>query len=118
MVANGVSACYVDARVAGLRAHGEPHESTPVSLHTNHLRDCLHEHAVLVVPGFIAQDIQGRTVLLGRGGSDLTALFLAKNLEARLNNQAEAPVKELNAGSLLLSAVWSRIKRLFGRTSR
>jgi homoserine dehydrogenase len=81
--ANGVSARYVDARVAGLRAHGDPHESTPVSLNAGHLRECLHEHAVLVVPGFIAQDIQGRTVLLGRGGSDLTALFVAKNLGAR-----------------------------------
>jgi homoserine dehydrogenase len=83
LVANGVSARYVDARVAGLRAHGEPHESMPVSLNTSYLHECLHQSAVLVVPGFIAQDIQGRTVLLGRGGSDLTALFLAKNLEAR-----------------------------------
>lgn len=83
LIENGVSACYVDARVAGLRAHGDPHESTPVSLNASYLRECLHEHAVLVVPGFIAQDIQGRTVLLGRGGSDLTALFLAKNLDAR-----------------------------------
>lgn len=83
LVANGVSARYVDARVAGLRAHGEPHESTPVSLNAGYLRECLREHAVLVVPGFIAQDIQGRTVLLGRGGSDLTALFVAKNLDAR-----------------------------------
>lgn len=84
LVANGVSARYVDAREAGLRAHGDdPHESTPVSLNAGHLREHLQEHAVLVVPGFIAQDIQGRTVLLGRGGSDLTALFVAKNLEAR-----------------------------------
>lgn len=79
---NGVSARYVDAREAGLRAHGDPHESTPVALNTEFLHACLHEHAVLVVPGFIAQDIQGRCVLLGRGGSDLTALFLAKNLNA------------------------------------
>ncbi|HEY0682912.1 MAG TPA: homoserine dehydrogenase [Steroidobacter sp.] len=83
LVANGVSARYVDARAAGLRAHGDPHESTPVSLNASYLHECFQEHAVLVVPGFIAQDIQGRTVLLGRGGSDLTALFLAKNLDAR-----------------------------------
>ncbi|MBL8268468.1 homoserine dehydrogenase [Steroidobacter sp.] len=83
LVAHGVSACYVDARAAGLRAHGEPHESTPVSLNAGYLRDHLQDHAVLVVPGFIAHDIQGRTVLLGRGGSDLTALFVAKNLDAR-----------------------------------
>lgn len=81
--ANGVSALYVDARVAGLRAHGDPQESTPVSLNAGYLRECLRDHAVLVVPGFIAQDIQGRTVLLGRGGSDLTALFVAKGLDAR-----------------------------------
>lgn len=83
LVESGISARYVDAREAGLRAHGDPHESTPVSLNADHLRACLHDHAVLVFPGFIAQDIQGRCVLLGRGGSDLTALFLAKNLEAR-----------------------------------
>ena len=80
---NGVSARYLDTREAGLRAHGDPHESTPVSLNTEHLHACLRDHAVLVVPGFIAQDIQGRCVLLGRGGSDLTALFLAKGLNAR-----------------------------------
>lgn len=83
LVVNGVAARYVDARAAGLRAHGDPHESTPVSLNTSHLLEHLREHAVLVVPGFIAQDIQGRCVLLGRGGSDLTALFLAKSLDAR-----------------------------------
>jgi homoserine dehydrogenase len=83
LVESGVSARYVDAREAGMRAHGDPHESTPVALNTEHLRGCLHDHAVLVVPGFIAQDIQGRCVLLGRGGSDLTALFLAKSLNAR-----------------------------------
>ena len=83
LVADGVSARYVDAREAGLRAHGDPHESTPVALNADYLRACLHEHAVLVVPGFIAHDIQGRCVLLGRGGSDLTALFLAKSLNAR-----------------------------------
>lgn len=80
--ANGVSARYVDAREVGLKAHGEPHDSMPVSLNADYLRTLLKDHAVLVVPGFIAQDMQGRCVLLGRGGSDLTALFLAKSLNA------------------------------------
>ena len=35
-----------------------------------------------VVPGFVAVDASGNTVLLGRGGSDLTALFLAQRLRA------------------------------------
>jgi homoserine dehydrogenase len=83
LLANGVSARYLDAREMGLIAQGQPHDSTPVALDTTHLLACLSEHAVLVVPGFVAQDLQGRCVLLGRGGSDLTALFLAQNLDAR-----------------------------------
>jgi homoserine dehydrogenase len=80
---NGVSARYVDAHEAGLCAHGEPHESTPAALNVQKLLAELRDHAVLVVPGFIARDLQARTVLLGRGGSDLSALFLAQRLGAR-----------------------------------
>jgi homoserine dehydrogenase len=80
---HGISARYVDEREAELIAQGEPHESTPISLNTQRLRECLGDHAVLVFPGFIARDDAGRCVLLGRGGSDLTALFLARNLDAQ-----------------------------------
>src|SRR5258708_8938174 len=37
----------------------------------------------VVNPGFIARTSRGSSVLLGRGGSDLTALFLAHALSAR-----------------------------------
>jgi homoserine dehydrogenase len=33
-----------------------------------------------VLPGFVGKDRSGKTTLLGRGGSDLTALFLAQRL--------------------------------------
>src|SRR6185312_489343 len=36
-----------------------------------------------VVPGFIGQMQDGRTSLLGRGGSDLSALFLSVHLRGR-----------------------------------
>jgi bifunctional diaminopimelate decarboxylase / aspartate kinase len=39
--------------------------------------------AVLVTQGFIAGDGDGNTVLLGRGGSDTSAAYLAAKLEAR-----------------------------------
>ncbi len=42
------------------------------------LRDC----PVVVVPGFFGMSLDGRPGLLGRGGSDLTALFLAHELSA------------------------------------
>ncbi len=38
---------------------------------------------VVVVPGFVGEDADGRAVLFGRGGSDLSALFLARVLGAR-----------------------------------
>jgi homoserine dehydrogenase len=37
---------------------------------------------VVVLPGFVGRDRSGKTTLLGRGGSDLTALFLAQRLGA------------------------------------
>ncbi|RYY25155.1 MAG: bifunctional aspartate kinase/homoserine dehydrogenase I [Chitinophagaceae bacterium] len=38
--------------------------------------------AVIVVPGFIASDVQGATTTLGRGGSDYTAAILAASVNA------------------------------------
>jgi homoserine dehydrogenase len=46
------------------------------------VRLALAQFSVAVVPGFIARSVDGRTALLGRGGSDLTALFLAHRLRA------------------------------------
>jgi homoserine dehydrogenase len=46
------------------------------------VRSALAQFSVAVVPGFIARSPDGRTALLGRGGSDLTALFLAHRLKA------------------------------------
>ncbi|MEO0205068.1 MAG: ACT domain-containing protein [candidate division WOR-3 bacterium] len=43
----------------------------------------LNKNTVLVVPGFIAQDERNKTVTLGRGGSDISALLLAELLEAK-----------------------------------
>jgi homoserine dehydrogenase len=46
------------------------------------VRLALAQFSVAVVPGFMARSADGRTALLGRGGSDLTALFLAHRLKA------------------------------------
>jgi homoserine dehydrogenase len=39
-------------------------------------------HAVVVLPGFVGRDETGDRTVLGRGGSDLTALFIAQQLRA------------------------------------
>ncbi|MBN2621228.1 aspartate kinase [candidate division WOR-3 bacterium] len=40
-------------------------------------------HRVIVFPGFIARDVSGRIVTLGRGGSDISALLFSELLRAR-----------------------------------
>ncbi len=47
------------------------------------IESVLAQGRVAVIPGFVARDPLGRVALFGRGGSDLSALFLAKQLNAR-----------------------------------
>jgi len=61
---------------------GEPLAAEPVSVNRTAI-DRAHERGeIVLVPGYCAVDESGRTVLLGRGGSDSTALFLASRLGA------------------------------------
>ena len=76
----GVPAVHLSPAELGLIALGAPLDADPAALDTTRLRAALEAHAVAVVPGFVAQDQAGRPVLLGRGGSDLTALFIADAL--------------------------------------
>ncbi len=78
----GVPSCVVEPRNIGLIAQGTPTESTPVSVDVTALGRRWNSTPVLVLPGFYGVDTQGRTVLFGRGGSDLSALFLASELQA------------------------------------
>lgn len=80
--AAGVPARVADPHEFSFRAQGEALDAAPYDLDADVLRAQLREVPVLVVPGFFATDEQGRTVLLGRGGSDLTALYLAQRLDA------------------------------------
>lgn len=66
-----------------MRAEGDPLDATPTGVDVHALLRAL-ERRVVVFPGFVALDGEGRTVTLGRGGSDLTALFLADALGARV----------------------------------
>lgn len=66
----------------GLRVEGPPLDSDPVGLEVAMVRRLLADGPVGVVPGFYGRGPEGRIHLLGRGGSDLTALHLARWLEA------------------------------------
>lgn len=79
----GLCAQSVDPLDIGLAADGAILDSAPVSLDRDAFMSRLASSDVIVVPGYVARNNSGQTVLLGRGGSDDTALFLAKGLGAK-----------------------------------
>jgi len=80
---SGVPARVLNPREVELIAAGGALDSELISVDVGKVRQLLTESPVLVVPGFFGTDRHGRTHLLGRGGSDLTAAFLAQALKAR-----------------------------------
>ena len=82
LLAAGLDTHVATVREIGLVATGDPMDARPVKLDVQAVRSLLDTLHVLVVPGYMAVDSQGRLALLGRGGSDQTALFLACALEA------------------------------------
>lgn len=79
----GVPGRVANPREIGFEVAGRPLDSAPVRLDTQRALELLRDYPVLIVPGFFGTDTAGRTHLLGRGGSDLTAAFLAGELKAR-----------------------------------
>lgn len=65
-----------------LQTCGDPLDATPQSIDVDAVNANLQEYPVLVVPGFVGRDEAGRVNLLGRGGSDLTAILVANWLGA------------------------------------
>jgi len=78
----GVRACTMDPHEMGLVAEGDPLDSTLTDLDADAVLAKLASHDVLVVPGFTAGHATHGVVTLGRGGTDLTAVFFAARLDA------------------------------------
>ena len=78
----GIPARVLGPGSARLVAGGAPLDAALESVDASVIADALAAEGVVVFPGFVAMDRRGRTVTLGRGGSDLTALFLARELDA------------------------------------
>lgn len=73
----GVPARVVDPREIRLTALGSVLDSELAAVNQARLEELLESAPVLVVPGFFGHDAHGRLHLLGRGGSDVSAIFLA-----------------------------------------
>jgi homoserine dehydrogenase len=75
----GIPTTVLDAESAGLQTVGPTLDANLIAVDSERLCTALDE-GVVVLPGFVGRASNGQTTLLGRGGSDLTALFLAERL--------------------------------------
>lgn len=78
----GLVAAICRAEALGLVAAGAEHDADPVTLESANLCTALRDFEIVIVPGFVGVDRHGSRVLLGRGGSDLTAAILGAGLGA------------------------------------
>jgi homoserine dehydrogenase len=78
----GLPSRLVNPREIALIAEGPLLESKPTRVDVTALERLFELDPILVLPGFYGTDAEGRTSLFGRGGSDLSALFLAAALGA------------------------------------
>ena len=78
----GIPSRVLSPGTVDLIATGPALDAAPQQVDLTAIFSALDKDDVVVLPGFVAQDEHGRTVVLGRGGSDLTALFLASRLGA------------------------------------
>ncbi len=76
----GAPAFVRQARDLGLKAAGPHTEAELVDLNVAQLERDLKNHDIVVMPGYVGIGENDRPSLLGQGGADLTALFVAHRL--------------------------------------
>jgi acetylornithine deacetylase len=81
--AAGVEAALLEPGAVGLMTTGSLLDADPVAVDDDAVRRALDRSGAAVMAGFYGRDTAGGYALFGRGGSDLTALFLAYRLGAR-----------------------------------
>jgi len=83
LASRGVRAPVQGPHAIGLRTKGSGADTNPASVDAWTLTRALDASRVIVVPGFVGVGPAREYTLLGRGGSDLSALFIAAQLGAR-----------------------------------
>jgi homoserine dehydrogenase len=78
----GVAFSVLCAGRVGPFTHGPQLDAQPYAFDAGTVRRALARRPVAILPGFVGRDGDGHFSLLGRGGSDLTALFVAHLLQA------------------------------------
>lgn len=78
----GTPSIVLDETRLGLRTRGDVLNSEPCDLDIREVARVLERFPVVVAPGFVGRFDDGTISLLGRGGSDLSAVFIADRLRA------------------------------------
>ena len=76
----GAPAFVRQARDLGLKAKGPSTEAELVGMNTEQLIEDLKNHDIIVMPGYVGIGEKDRPVLLGNGGADMTAIYVAQQL--------------------------------------
>jgi homoserine dehydrogenase len=115
----GIDNELLDPDRVQLRVRGSALDGEPLDVDASLLLKALSAAPVVVIPGFFGRSPSGSLVLLGRGGSDLTALFLSERLgakECRLVKDVDglfthAPAPD-GHGERYISAGWEELERV------
>ena len=121
LTASGVHAVGLPSWRLPIRTCGTLKDADPVDVDAGAITALLEKHDAVVLPGFVGYDATGTPSLLGRGGSDLTAIFLGHALgatEVRLVKDVDgifpADPKRLAGVAPLLHATWDEARRIGG----
>ncbi len=77
----GLNSVILSPKDLALTLTGSHLDAEPKSLNFDRLQKALIDHDVVIVPGFYGIRENGKMGLLGRGGSDLSALYIASVLK-------------------------------------
>lgn len=78
----GLPVGLLGAENAGILTEGPLLDAAPIGLDEDLLHGELAKAPIVVLPGFVGRRVDGELSLLGRGGSDLTAVYVAGRLGA------------------------------------
>ena len=87
----GIPNEVVDAAGLRLITNASLLDAQPESVDITRLRKRVERSSVVIIPGFTGRSRAGQVTLLGRGGSDWTALFIARQLKARCRLIKDVP---------------------------
>jgi len=116
---SGIRAATLRAEAVGIRTEGDPLDASIDEVRPLAILEALERADVVVVPGFVGTHRNGRVALLGRGGSDLTAIELAAALEASSLLVKDVPGidrREAGDDQLFAALGWSDALRYAGKS--